>query len=117
MSNERSPRASCWMTIGTSGMGLLCATVGLHMLAYCATVELQEALLVHSPSRDRVARRARAGVGAADRAARAAGVARRRRRARAGGGRAAARRLVRGRASRGDRKSTRLNSSHTVISY
>src|ERR671916_584663 len=35
MSNERSPRASCWMTIGTSGMWeLLFATVGLQMLTY-----------------------------------------------------------------------------------
>src|SRR5688500_16868276 len=45
MSNERSPRPSCWMTMGTRGMPFLpCrATDGLQMLAYPATDELQEA--------------------------------------------------------------------------
>src|SRR5205814_10584680 len=46
MSNERSPRESCWMTTGTSGMAsnLLSATVWLHvsMVACQSTAELRE---------------------------------------------------------------------------
>ena len=46
MSNERSPRASCWMTIGTSGIetSLKCNRWVAHA-SLCATVELQEAQL------------------------------------------------------------------------
>src|SRR3954451_16408337 len=47
MSNERSPRGSCWTTTGTRGMlGLLSAPVGLRICPHAsvlATSELQEA--------------------------------------------------------------------------
>src|SRR5829696_4017799 len=59
MSNERSPRASCWITIGTKGMPhLLCATVGLQMLAYpqptsCRRLALVEKEIVLPVERER----------------------------------------------------------------
>src|SRR5215203_3281099 len=47
MSNERSPRASCWMTIGTRGMPhLLFCNRMVADGSLCATDELQEASVV-----------------------------------------------------------------------
>ena len=65
--------------------------------------------------RDRPARRARARVGAADRAGRARGLAGRRGRVRARGGRAAARRLGRRRGARGRRRGGRAERARSCF--
>ena len=90
------------------------ATVGLHMLAYAQPSSCRRRR-VHRPSRDRAARRARARVGAADRAGRAARVARRRGRARARAGRAAARGLGRRRGAR--RASSRRSRTAAALRF
>src|SRR6478672_1746427 len=40
MSNERSPRASCWTTMGTSGMMCNLRVAGCHQRTRCATMWL-----------------------------------------------------------------------------
>ena len=68
MSNERSPRASCWTTMGTSGMcNLRLRNRWVASVAYVQPSRLLEARAPVRP-RDRPPRRARARLGADHRA-------------------------------------------------